>query len=632
MSLVSEEAEGSELLKLRGLKTAFHTDEGITHAVKGVDLTLKRGQTLGLVGESGSGKSVTSLSVMGLLPPRIARVSADAMLFGERELGGMSEKQMQSVRGNEIAMIFQEPGTSLNPVYRVGAQITEAILQHEDVTKAEARARALTLFQEVGIPDPERRLESYPHEMSGGQKQRVMIAMALSCNPELLIADEPTTALDVTIQAQILALFRRLRDERDMAILFITHDLGVIAEIADEVAVMYRGDLVEHSDVRSIFENPKHPYTKGLLACRPRLETSWRRLPTVSDFMEVEGEGDDAKLIEKVFDHATADERFGQGRGRLLHPASELAEMGHEPPDASATDEKNAWMKDAALVPEGAEPMLEVRDLKVHFPIRGGLFARVKDWVRAVDGVSLRIYPGQTLGLVGESGCGKTTLGRALLRLQDATAGDIVFRGQDVLGLRRRELRDWRRHVQIVFQDPYGSLNPRMTVEAALTEAMSIHGIGADKDERRQRAAKLLDEVGLKEEHLTRYPHEFSGGQRQRIGIARALAVEPQLIVCDESVSALDVSVQAQVLNLLKDLQEARGLTYLFISHDLSVVKFMADMMLVMNEGKVVEAGPSDAIYLDPKEDYTRALIDAIPNDSLANIDARRQAREAAKN
>lgn len=629
---MTEGAEGSELLKLRGLKTAFHTDEGITHAVKGVDLTLKRGRTLGLVGESGSGKSVTSLSVMGLLPPRIARVSADAMLFGDRDLGEMSEKQMQSIRGNEIAMIFQEPGTSLNPVYRVGAQITEAIRQHEDVTKKEARTRALELFHEVGIPDPERRLESYPHEMSGGQKQRVMIAMALSCNPQLLIADEPTTALDVTIQAQILALFRRLRDERDMAILFITHDLGVIAEIADEVAVMYRGDLVEHSDVRSIFENPKHPYTKGLLACRPRLETSWRRLPTVSDFMEVEGEGDDAKLIEKAFDHATADERFGQGRGRLLHPASELSAMGHEAPDASTTEKKNAWMKDASLAPEGAEPMLEVRDLKVHFPIRGGLFARVKDWVRAVDGVSLRIYPGQTLGLVGESGCGKTTLGRAILRLQDATSGEVLFRGQNVLGLRSRALREWRRHVQIVFQDPYGSLNPRMTVEAALTEAMSIHDIGEDKDDRRQRAATLLDEVGLKEEHLTRYPHEFSGGQRQRIGIARALAVEPQLIVCDESVSALDVSVQAQVLNLLKDLQEARGLTYLFISHDLSVVKFMADMMLVMNEGKIVEAGPSDAIYLDPQEDYTRALIDAIPDDSLANIDARREAREAAKN
>lgn len=625
----------SELLKLRGLKTSFHTDEGVTHAVKGVDLTLQRGRTLGLVGESGSGKSVTSLSVMGLLPPRIARVSADAMNFAGAELGAMSDKQMQAIRGNEIAMIFQEPGTSLNPVYRVGAQITEAILQHEKVTKKEARERALALFHEVGIPDPERRLESYPHEMSGGQKQRVMIAMALSCNPQLLIADEPTTALDVTIQAQILDLFRRLRDERDMAMLFITHDLGVIAEIADEVAVMYRGDLVEHSDVRSIFASPQHPYTKGLLACRPRLETSWRRLPTVSDFMEVEGEGADAKLIEKAFDLETADERFGAGRGRLLHPASELSALGHEVPGqevstSATTDKDSAWMRDAVLVEEGSEPMLEVRDLKVHFPIRGGLFARVKDYVRAVDGVSFRIYPGQTLGLVGESGCGKTTLGRALLRLQDATAGTVLFRGQDVLSLRGSALREWRRHVQIVFQDPYGSLNPRMTVEAALTEAMSIHAIGKDKAERRERAAKLLDEVGLSEAHLSRYPHEFSGGQRQRIGIARALAVEPQLIVCDESVSALDVSVQAQVLNLLKDLQESRGLTYLFISHDLSVVKFMADMMLVMNEGKIVEAGPSDAIYLDPKQDYTRALIDAIPNDSLENIDARREAREAA--
>ena len=475
------------------------------------------------------------------------------------------------------------------------------------MTKSAARERAIKLFDEVGIPEPARRIDSYPHEMSGGQKQRVMIAMALSCNPKLLIADEPTTALDVTIQAQILDLLRTLRDQREMAILFITHDLGVIAEIADEVAVMFRGKLVERGGVEQIFSSPKHPYTKGLLACRPRLGSSWRRLPTVADFMEVQTKGDRIEIVEKA---PPADDTLDVGRGRYLHPKSVLAEL--EYPDAVQGD--------ATSVAADEAPLLSVKDLCVWFPIRKGFLRRTVDHVRAVDGISLDIYRGQTMGLVGESGCGKTTTGRAILKLVPVHSGTIRYDGVDVQSLSGAEERRWRRKVQIVFQDPYGSLNPRMTVGAALTEAMLIHEIGRDRDERLERAAKLLLEVGLHADHLRRYPHEFSGGQRQRVGIARALAVGPELIVCDESVSALDVSVQAQVLNLLKDLQEERGLTYLFISHDLSVVKFMSDMMAVMHQGKLVEMGPSEAIYAAPRQAYTEKLISSIPNDSLEHI------------
>ncbi|MEM9069634.1 MAG: ABC transporter ATP-binding protein [Myxococcota bacterium] len=611
-------ADEDSLLEIKGLKTYFHTDEGTTKAVDDVSLSVRPGRTLGLVGESGSGKSVTSLTVMRLLPEIVAQIESGEISFLGKDLVRLPDKEMRRLRGKELAMIFQEPGTSLNPVYRVGDQVAEAIQLHLNVSKDEARRRTIKLFDEVGIPDPERRIRSYPHEMSGGQKQRVMIAMALSCDPKLLIADEPTTALDVTIQAQILELIRKLRDERQMGILFITHDLGVIAEIADDVAVMFRGKLLEVGPVEEIFRNPKHAYTRGLLACRPRLETTWRRLPTVADFMDVRtSESGVVEIIEKEpEDEAT----FNRGRGRLLHPKSTLEEMGH--PDHLP--------KDATHVDEDATPLLSVRDLRVWFPIRKGLLRRVVDHVKAVDGVSFDVFEGQTLGLVGESGCGKTTTGRAILRLQEKTEGTVLFDGKDVHELRGEALRKWRRRIQIIFQDPYGSLNPRMTVLGALSEAMSIHGIGASPEDRRNRAASLLEEVGLLADHLTRYPHEFSGGQRQRIGIARALAVEPEMIVCDESVSALDVSVQAQVLNLLKDLQEDRGLTYIFVSHDLSVVKFMSDMMVVMNAGKIVEAGPSEAIYEAPAQDYTKRLIDSIPVDSLENIQRRQADREAA--
>ncbi|QDT01421.1 ABC transporter ATP-binding protein [Adhaeretor mobilis] len=604
------------VVDVANLHTHFHTDEGVVKAVDGVSFRIEQGHTLGIVGESGSGKSVTSLSIMQLLASSAKIETGTISLLG-KDLVGLPEPQMRGIRGKDVSMIFQEPMTSLNPVFTVGAQVMEAIILHQEVSKAEARERTIALFKEVGIPEPEQRVDSYPHQMSGGQKQRVMIAMALSCNPKLLIADEPTTALDVTIQKQILDMLRKLRDERGMAILFITHDLGVIAEIADEVLVMFRGEMVEQGPVLDIFENPKHPYTKGLLACRPRLDTPYRLLPTVSDFMDIKvvesPQGQRIEVIEKELDAARLNQLKTQGRGRLLHPKSQLAEIGHPWEEAN-------HLPDATAVEEGTKPLLSVRDLKVHFPVRRGLLARVVDHVKAVDGVSFDVYPGQTLGLVGESGCGKTTCGRAILRLVEPTSGKVTFDGKDVRALGRTDLREIRSQMQIIFQDPYGSLNPRMTIESAITEPMVIQGIGSGKKDRRDRAAALLEEVDLSSAFLRRYPHEFSGGQRQRICIARSIAVEPEFIICDESVSALDVSVQAQVLNLLKRLQEQRGLTYIFISHDLSVVKFMADMMAVMNQGKIVEFGPSEAIYEHPREDYTRRLISATPNDDLEHI------------
>ncbi|QDU54296.1 ABC transporter ATP-binding protein [Aeoliella mucimassa] len=616
------------VIDIQNLRTYFHTEEGVVRAVDDVSFRVERGHTLGIVGESGSGKSVTSLSIMQLLAST-ADIESGSISFLGKDLVKLPEPEMREIRGQDISMIFQEPMTSLNPVFTVGDQVAEAIVLHQKVSKEEARKKTIELFSEVGIPEPEVRVDSYPHQMSGGQKQRVMIAMALSCNPQLLIADEPTTALDVTIQAQILDILRRLRDTRGMSILFITHDLGVIAEIADDVLVMYRGKMVEYGTVLQIFENPQHPYTKGLLACRPRLDTKYRLLPTVSDFMATETietpEGPEVKIIEKTLDEKRLNQLMTHGRGRLLHPRAELQAMGHP-------WEEGHHSPDSTMVPDDAQPLLEVKDLQVYFPIRRGVFSRVVGNVKAVDGVSFNVYRGQTLGLVGESGCGKTTTGRAILRLVDYTGGSVNYNGKNVFAMGSREMRAMRRNMQIIFQDPYGSLNPRMTIEATLTEPMVIHGLAASRAERREKAAALMEEVDLKPEHLRRYPHEFSGGQRQRISIARALAVEPDFIICDESVSALDVSVQAQVLNLLKKLQEDRGLTYIFISHDLSVVKFMADMMAVMNQGKIVEFGPSDNIYALPKEAYTRRLIEATPRDSLEHIRQLTEQRKQVRN
>ncbi len=591
------------VLEVSNLQTWFHTDDGVVKAVDDVSFSIAPGRTLGVVGESGSGKSVTALTVMRLLPDHSARIAGGRVAFLGRDVIGLSNRDMAEVRGRDVAMIFQEPMTSLNPVIRVGDQVAEAIVRHERVSWREARARAVALFAEVGIPSPELRVASWPHELSGGQKQRVMIAMALACNPKLLVADEPTTALDVTIQAQILELIRSLAASRRMACLFITHDLGVIAQIAHDVAVMYRGRLVEYGPVAQVFHEPSHPYTKGLLACRPRLDTPFRRLPTVDDYMEVREVDGRVEIVEKVID-----------------PARMATLLGNGPEKRASGD---------------GPPLLEVRGLRVRFPKRTVL-GFVTEWHDAVDDVSFSVWPGQTLGLVGESGCGKTTTGRALLRLQAAAGGAAVYRSRrrsegepaevDLLALSAAQLAPYRKRLQIVFQDPYSSLNPRLTVEDALTEPMWVHGLGRDGAERRERAAKLLDEVGLPRRYLRRYPHEFSGGQRQRICIARALAVEPEFVVCDESVSALDVSVQAQVLNLLKDLQAARGLTYVFISHDLSVVKFMSDTMCVMQGGRIVEAGPSEAIYAAPREEYTRKLIASIPTDEGLRPPAQRRA------
>ncbi len=586
------------LLEVTGLVTTFQTDAGVVRAVDGLTLRIEPGQTCGLVGESGSGKSVTSLSIMRLLPDAGAEISAGKVAFLGRDLTKIGAAEMQELRGAAISMIFQEPMTSLNPVYPVGEQVAEAIRQHLGASRAEAMERTIALFDEVGIPDPRAKVHAYPHQMSGGQKQRVMIAMALACDPKLLIADEPTTALDVTIQAQILDLLREIRDRRGMSILFITHDLGVIAEIADHVAVMYRGKVVEQGPIEQVFTAPAHPYTRGLLACRPRPSSTWRRLPTITDFMRTRT-GDDGVV------HIEATEVTPE-RLRSLERV------------------------DAPASPEDGEVVLDVQDLAVHFPVRRGLFGGVTGHIRAVDGVSFKVRKGRTLGLVGESGCGKTTTGRAILRLVEPTGGRVDFLGRDFATLAGEDLRRTRRHIQIIFQDPYSSLNPRVTVEQALTEPMLVHGIGEGARERQDRAERLLSEVGLPPEHLARYPHEFSGGQRQRICIARALSVDPSFVICDESVSALDVSVQAQVLNLLKDLQDQRGLTYIFISHDLGVVKFMSDEMAVMNAGKIVEMGPAAEVYAAPREAYTRRLIDAIPRDDIDTIRARQVARRAA--
>jgi peptide/nickel transport system ATP-binding protein len=561
----------SMLLSVKDLAIEFKTDDGVVQAVKNISFDIPKGKTVGLVGESGSGKSVSSLAVMRLIPNPPGKITNGQVHFNGQNLLELSEAEMRKIRGNKISMIFQEPMTSLNPVFTVGDQISETLILHQNLSKEEARSKSLELLDQVGIPNPAQRIDSYPHEMSGGQRQRVMIAMAIACEPDLLIADEPTTALDVTIQKQILELLADLQKKYGMSVLFITHDLGVIADIADEVVVMYRGDIVEKGPTEQIFQKPNHPYTKGLLACRPSLERNPERLPTVSDFMTDDGE-------EKSFDVS-----------------------------AIATAKASRPITDENPV------LLEIKGLQKHFPLKKGLFGNVKSWVKAVDDVSFKVYKGRTLGLVGESGCGKTTLGRTILRLIEPTEGQIFYKGQDITHLKGEELRQLRRNMQIIFQDPYASLNPRMTVGSAIMEPMVIHGIGGSKAERIKAAGDLMDRVGLSRDMLNRYPHEFSGGQRQRICIARALAVKPEFIICDESVSALDVSVQAQILNLLIDLQEEFDLTYIFISHDLAVVKFIADELAVMNKGVMVEMADALSIYESPKDDYTRKLLSAIP-------------------
>ena len=586
--------ENRTLLEIKNLVTEFRSDGEVTKAVNNVSFTLNKGETIGIVGESGSGKSVTSLSVMRLIPNPPGEITGGEIIFhgkdGVIDLVKATEKQMRSLRGNEIAMIFQEPMTSLNPVYTCGDQVAEAIMLHQKVNKKEAKVITVELFKKVELPRPDVMFDTYPHQISGGQKQRVMIAMAMSCNPSILIADEPTTALDVTVQKTILELMMQLQQEQDMGIMFITHDLGVIAELADKVVVMYKGKIVEQGTVMDIFTNPQHPYTKGLLACRPPLNRRLHWLPTVSDFMSVDENGE-MKEKNKSVEEVTAN---------LVISPEETAKK-HEKIYAQ-------------------EPILEIENLKTYFPISKGVFGTAKEYVKAVNDVSFKVYPGETLGLVGESGCGKTTLGRTILKLVEPTEGKIVFEGKDITHLSVKEMREYRKEMQIIFQDPYSSLNPRITIGEAIMEPMRVHNVFSSDAERKERVMELLKRVDLPEQHFYRYPHEFSGGQRQRICIARSLALNPKFIICDESVSALDVSVQAQVLNLLNELKEEFKFTYIFISHDLSVVKFMSDKMIVMQEGVIKEMGYADEIYNNPKTDYTKSLINAIPKGEIDDI------------
>jgi peptide/nickel transport system ATP-binding protein len=586
------------LLEVKNLVTEFKTDTETVKAVNNISFTLHRGETIGIVGESGSGKSVTSLSVMKLIPNPPGRISSGEIIYHSRNEGPVdlvkaSHKEMRHYRGNEIAMIFQEPMTSLNPVYTCGDQVMEAIMLHQKVSKKEARARALELFKKVQLPRPEDILDTYPHQISGGQKQRVMIAMAMSCNPSILIADEPTTALDVTVQKTILDLMLELQRENEMGIMFITHDLGVIAELADKVVVMYKGKIVEQGSVYEIFSNPQHPYTKGLLACRPPLNKRLHYLPTVNNFMDLNPDGE---IVEKP---------------QTIQEIIRSAEVTKEQRDQQHKELYNR------------ERILELSNIKTYFPINKSMFGKPKSFVKAVDDVSFDVYQGETLGLVGESGCGKTTLGRTILRLVEPTAGIIKFKGQDITNLNTTDLRSLRKDIQIIFQDPYSSLNPRITIGDAIMEPMMVHGILSNNKQRKEKVMELLKRVNMTEQQFYRYPHEFSGGQRQRIGIARALALQPQFIICDESVSALDVSVQAQVLNLLNELKKEFQFTYIFISHDLSVVKFMSDRIVVMNkQGRIEEMGDADEICNHPKSEYTQKLINSIPKGELSDITA----------
>jgi peptide/nickel transport system ATP-binding protein len=553
------------LLEVKNLNVKFRLDGGtIFEAVKGVSFDVPRNSTVALVGESGSGKSVSAMSIVRLLPREQAIVSADSqILFNGTNLLTLPENKIRDIRGKDISVIFQEPMTSLNPVYTCGDQIAEVLRIHTTMSNKQAWARAEELMNEVGIPNPRLRMNSFPHEMSGGQQQRVMIAMAIACEPKLLIADEPTTALDVTIQKQILDLIAKLQQTHQMSVLFITHDLAVVGEIADTVVVMQQGEIKEKNSAKGIFESPQHPYTKALLSCRPNVDSRPKRLPVIEDFLRPEG--------------LSADNISQRSRG---YTASDSI-------------------------------VLEVKNLSKKFHLKDGLFKKRE--VAAVKGASFKLARGKTLGLVGESGSGKTTVGLTLMRLHSASGGEVLFDGVDLLKLSEREMMKYKRRIQIVFQNPYASLNPRFTVGQILIEPMTIHSIGANEQERVQMAMALLKRVGLPDVSFYKYPHEFSGGQRQRIAIARCLTMKPDVLICDESVSALDVSVQAQVLNLLQDLQDEYQMSYIFISHDLAVVKYISDQVMVMSEGEVVEVANSDEIYLNPQQEYTKKLLGSIP-------------------
>ena len=528
---------------------------------------LYENEILGIVGESGSGKSVTSLSIMGLLPKNVSKISNGKIIFKDRDITELSEKEYRTIRGKRISMIFQEPMSSLNPSMRCGQQVAEILQEHTSKTASAIKKEVLTLFEKVKLPNPEELYSKYPHEISGGQKQRVMIAMAIACKPEVLIADEPTTALDVTIQKEIIRLLKELQATNQMSIIFISHDLALVSEIADRVMVMYKGEIVEQGTSHEIFMNPQHTYTKALIASRPRLDERLKKLPSIADFLK------------------------GDFKGEIV----------------TATDREKKHEKLYAQ-----QPILEVKNVEKSYYNSVGFLGKTKEF-KAVNNVSFSIYEGETLGLVGESGCGKSTLGNAILQLDKATAGHIFYKGKDITRLSAKEELNLRKELQIIFQDPYASLNPRITIGKAIMEPMKVHKLYKNDTERKQKVLEILERVGLGEEYFNRYPHEFSGGQRQRIGIARTIALQPKLIVCDESVSALDISVQAQVLNLLNELKENFGFTYIFISHDLAVVKYMSDQVAVMNKGQIVELADADDIYKNPEQAYTKTLIDAIP-------------------
>jgi len=601
VDFISENAR--RLASSRNSSKAGPARQEITHAVKNISFTVNRGEITALVGESGSGKTVTALSILQLLASPPASYSSGEILFSEdnnhfEDLLRKDRKELKHIRGNKISMIFQEPMSSLNPVFTCGQQVMEAILSHKKISKEEARLQTVEWLSRVRLPQPKNIFYRYPHQLSGGQKQRVMIAMAMCCRPALLICDEPTTALDVTVQKTILELIRQLQKEQNMGVLFITHDLGVVAEIADKAAVMYKGEIVEQNSISEIFNRPQHPYTKALLACRPVNHQRGERLPVVSDFLQIERQNPrvNSQKIPGTQEQATSNPvRPGHPGGQQL-------------------------MTSPQALPGSNQPitLLRVKDLSIWFPLKRNLFGKTLEFIKAVDNISFEVYKGETLGLVGESGCGKTTLGRALLRLIEPTKGKIIYAGHDLTAKKGDELNSLRKEIQIVFQDPYSSLNPRMTIGSAIAEPMKVHQLFRKAKERKNRVAELLQKVDLGPEHFNRYPHEFSGGQRQRIVIARALSLNPSFIVCDESVSALDVSIQAQVLNMLNDLKKEFGFTIIFISHDLSVVRYISDRIMVMNKGKIEESGSADDIYFNPQKEYTKKLIASIPNERTA--------------
>lgn len=555
------------ILSIDNLDISFLKERKYLPVVHQLTYELYENEILGIVGESGSGKSVSSLAIMGLLPSSISKIANGSIVFEGKDISLLSDQEFQKIRGNEIAMVFQEPMSSLNPSMKCGMQVAEILEIHTSLSKKEIKNQVISLFEKVKLPNPEELFSKYPHQISGGQKQRVMIAMAIACKPKILIADEPTTALDVTVQKEIIQLLKELQRETKMSILFISHDLSLVSEIANRVLVMYKGQIVEQGIAKEIFENPQHNYTKALIASRPSLDFRLKRLPTFQDFLK---------------------ESF----------KSEIV----------SAEERNKNQ----LKIYSKSPLLEVKNIGKDYFSSVGLFGKQHSF-KAVNDVSFKIYEGETVGLVGESGCGKSTLGNAILQLDKATSGQIFYKGNDITNLNKEDIRKLRKEIQIIFQDPYSSLNPRIPIGKAIMEPMKVHGLFANDAERKAKAIEILERVGLGESFFNRYPHEFSGGQRQRIGIARTIALQPKLIVCDESVSALDISVQAQVLNLLNELKENFGFTYIFISHDLAVVKYMSDQVLVMNKGKIEEMADADELYAHPKSEYTKKLIEAIP-------------------